>query len=198
MFDKGYYRGPQLISSCILVGSCFIIPECHQFWQFFLVQGVLVGVCHRTLNPELSLTLLLQFACGCIAMPTLSAVTHWCTFSHRSTKNDELTMHAVKKRRSLAFGITAVGSSLGGSAYPILIRTLEKRVGYVNRLLHWSILTFRRFAWAMRIVGLTILVLLAISSLVSYSVFAHAQLTPCQVRPPPAPAIYGARPPPQH
>jgi len=43
------------------------------------------------------LTCLPQLACGCLFGPALSVVAHW-----------------FKRRRSLAFGILAIGSSIGG------------------------------------------------------------------------------------
>ncbi|KAH7099294.1 MFS general substrate transporter [Auriculariales sp. MPI-PUGE-AT-0066] len=100
----------------VLVTSCFLIAECHQFWQYLLVQGIMSGL-----------------ACGCLFGPALNAVTHW-----------------FKKRRSFAFGITAVGSSLGGTTFPILVRNLEREIG---------------FKWALRVLGFIILALLTVANL---------------------------------
>lgn len=39
--------------------------------------------------------------------------------------------HWFKRRRSLAFGIVACGSSMGGTVIPILVRKLIPRIGCV-------------------------------------------------------------------
>ncbi|KIM36461.1 hypothetical protein M413DRAFT_78188 [Hebeloma cylindrosporum] len=59
--------------------------------------------------------------------------------------------HWFLKRRGLAFGITAAGSSLGGSVYPIIARQLINAVG---------------FQWTMRILAL-----------ISFTALAAANLT---------------------
>jgi len=44
VFDLGYFRSIFLTGSVGLVVSTFIIAECKVYWQFLLVQGILVGV----------------------------------------------------------------------------------------------------------------------------------------------------------
>ncbi|TEB39436.1 MFS general substrate transporter [Coprinellus micaceus] len=66
--------------------------------------------------------------CGCIFAPTASAVAHW-----------------FKKRRGLAMGFVAVGSSLGGTLLPIAAKQLLPQVG---------------FKWTMRIIGFVLLAVL--------------------------------------
>ncbi|KAI0052175.1 MFS general substrate transporter [Auriscalpium vulgare] len=53
------------------------------------------------------------------------------------------------KRRAMAMGITASGSSLGGVLYPIVFRQLQPKIG---------------FAWATRVIGLIALATLFISN----------------------------------
>lgn len=60
MFDLGYFRIPFLSASCVIVASVFLTAECTQFWQFFLVQGLSLGVC-----------------CGIIVGPALVVISHW-------------------------------------------------------------------------------------------------------------------------
>lgn len=45
LFDLGYFRGPYLISSIILVVATFLVAECTEYWQFLLCQGFAIGVC---------------------------------------------------------------------------------------------------------------------------------------------------------
>jgi MCP family monocarboxylic acid transporter-like MFS transporter 10 len=52
---------------------------------------------------------------GIIFGPAVSIVSHW-----------------FKRRRGLALGIIAVGSSLGGSLFPIAFEQLIPKVGYVS------------------------------------------------------------------
>ncbi|KAG2349997.1 MFS general substrate transporter [Suillus weaverae] len=60
MFDLGYFKIPFLTASCVIVVSAFLTAECTQFWQFFLVQGLSLGVCY-----------------GIIVGPALVIISHW-------------------------------------------------------------------------------------------------------------------------
>ncbi|KAF9646429.1 MFS general substrate transporter [Thelephora ganbajun] len=73
------------------------------------------------------------FSCGMIFGPLPTITSHW-----------------FKKRRSLAFGISATGSSLGGAIIPIASSHLIDLVG---------------FKWAMRIIALIVFFLLAVANL---------------------------------
>ncbi|KAG2157001.1 MFS general substrate transporter [Suillus clintonianus] len=64
MFDLGYFKIPFFAASCVLVACTFLTAECTQFWQFFLTQGVGIGVC-----------------CGIMWTPVVVIVSHW--FSKR-------------------------------------------------------------------------------------------------------------------
>lgn len=60
MFDLGYFKIPCFAASCVIVASAFLTAECTQFWQFFLVQGLSLGLC-----------------CGIIVSPALVVISHW-------------------------------------------------------------------------------------------------------------------------
>jgi MCP family monocarboxylic acid transporter-like MFS transporter 10 len=64
MFDLGYFKIPFFAATCILVACTFLTAECTQFWQFFLTQGVGVGV-----------------GCAIMWTPVVVIVSHW--FSKR-------------------------------------------------------------------------------------------------------------------
>ncbi|KAG2157000.1 major facilitator superfamily domain-containing protein [Suillus clintonianus] len=49
MFDLGYFKIPFYVASCTLVACTFLTAECTQFWQFFLTQGVGIGLCSGTM-----------------------------------------------------------------------------------------------------------------------------------------------------
>ena len=75
--------------------------------------------------------------------------------------------HWFKKRRSLAFGISATGSSLGETIIPIVSSQLVYLIGcvksiWINELYRRG---FSRFKWTMRIVALIAFVMLAIANL---------------------------------
>lgn len=72
-------------------------------------------------------------ACGGIFGPTAAVIAHW-----------------FKKRRGLAMGIVAVGSSLGGVVLPIVTKSLVPVVG---------------FPWTMRVLGFILLVVLGAANL---------------------------------
>ena len=40
--------------------------------------------------------------------------------------------HWFKRRLGLALGIMALGSSVGGTLYPIIVRNLMEKLGYVR------------------------------------------------------------------
>ena len=75
--------------------------------------------------------------------------------------------HWFKKRRSLAFGISDTGSSLGETIIPIVSSQLVYLIGcvksiWINELYPRG---FSRFKWTMRIVALIAFVMLAIANL---------------------------------
>ncbi|KAF5367908.1 hypothetical protein D9757_011252 [Collybiopsis confluens] len=72
-------------------------------------------------------------ACGALFGPIAAVLAMW-----------------FKKRRSLALGLFATGSSLGGTVIPIAVRNLIPQVG---------------FAWTVRIIGFILLVGLAVANL---------------------------------
>lgn len=44
LFDLGHFRLPYLVGSIGVVLTTLLTAECKQYWQFLLVQGVLLGV----------------------------------------------------------------------------------------------------------------------------------------------------------
>ncbi|KAF8838762.1 MFS general substrate transporter [Paxillus ammoniavirescens] len=64
LFDLGYFKIPYFVASCGLVACNFIIAECTEYWQLFLVQGLVVGICG-----------------GMVFGPTVGIIFHW--FSKR-------------------------------------------------------------------------------------------------------------------
>ncbi|ESK88182.1 hypothetical protein Moror_5534, partial [Moniliophthora roreri MCA 2997] len=77
--------------------------------------------------------ILTGLACGCVSGPTVGVIGHW-----------------FKKRRGLAMGLRAVGSSVGGTIFPIVTKQLIGKVG---------------FRWTMRILGFILLFVLSIPNL---------------------------------
>ncbi|KAF9220115.1 MFS general substrate transporter [Gyrodon lividus] len=116
LFDLGYFKIPYFVASCVLVACNFLIAECTEYWQFFLAQGLGVGICS-----------------GILFGPALGIVSHW-----------------FSKRRGLALGITAIGSSVGGTVFPVAAQNLIPQVG---------------FKWTMRIFGFMLLLLLGVANL---------------------------------
>ncbi|KAF9258994.1 MFS general substrate transporter [Marasmius fiardii PR-910] len=72
-------------------------------------------------------------ACGCTFAPILALIGQW-----------------FKKQRGLAIGLVTLGSSLGGTLFPIMTRRLIDEVG---------------FHWALRILGFILLFVLAVPNL---------------------------------
>lgn len=117
LFDMGVFRVPLTIASVFLVVATMLVAECKTYWQFLLCQGFAVGVRilrSRSRFSPVDSSVILQIGCGIIFGPLLGVVAHW-----------------FKKRKGLALGWTAVGSSLGGTLFPIAARNLIQSVGLV-------------------------------------------------------------------
>ncbi|KIK62695.1 hypothetical protein GYMLUDRAFT_164197 [Collybiopsis luxurians FD-317 M1] len=116
LFDLGYFRSILLAASALLILATFLIPECKEYWQFLLCQGLATGL-----------------ACGAFFGPVTAVLAMW-----------------FKKRRSLALGLFATGSSIGGTVIPIAIKNLIPVIG---------------FTWTVRIVGFILLAGLVLANL---------------------------------
>ncbi|KAH8806768.1 major facilitator superfamily domain-containing protein [Flagelloscypha sp. PMI_526] len=93
----------------------------------------LVGQCTKYWHFLLCQGIASGFAGGMMFSPIMTVLGHWWL-----------------KRRGLAYGVIALGSSFGGVSIPILVRRLIPRVG---------------FPWTMRILGFLFLALLTILNL---------------------------------
>ncbi|KDQ09189.1 hypothetical protein BOTBODRAFT_179205 [Botryobasidium botryosum FD-172 SS1] len=60
LLDRGHLRLPLLISSIIFIASVFSIAQCKKYWQFMLVQGVILGL-----------------SGGFVFGPSISLMNHW-------------------------------------------------------------------------------------------------------------------------
>ncbi|KAJ3528867.1 hypothetical protein NMY22_g9234 [Coprinellus aureogranulatus] len=116
LVDLGYFRVPFSVGTTFVVIATFLIAQCTKYWQFFLCQGIFLGL-----------------GAGICFGATLPVVGHW-----------------FSKKRGLALGLTALGSSCGGTVYPIAARQLIPRVG---------------FPWTIRILGFMIVATLGFSNL---------------------------------
>ncbi|PPQ91371.1 hypothetical protein CVT25_004138 [Psilocybe cyanescens] len=121
----------------LIVGRLF---DLGYFRSIFLISsGVLVAAtflvaqCTEYWHFLLCQGFVVGFGCGGIFGPTTAVIAHW-----------------FKKRRGLAMGLVAVGSSLGGTLLPIAANNLIPRVG---------------FKWTMRIFGFILLTTLGVSNL---------------------------------
>lgn len=95
----------------------------------FTLSLMLVSICRQYYQFILAQSILFGIGDAMLFYPTISAISHW-----------------FNKRRGLALGIVVAGSSLGGMAWPPIIESLIRGVG---------------FGWALRIVGFLSLALLA-------------------------------------
>ncbi|KAF9258995.1 MFS general substrate transporter [Marasmius fiardii PR-910] len=106
----------------------FLISSCA------IVAGAfLTGECTKYWQFMLCQGILQGVACGCVYGPTMGVIGHW-----------------FKERRGRAMGLTAVGSSIGGTVFPIASRRLIDRVG---------------FPWTMRILGFILLFCLMVPNI---------------------------------
>ncbi|KAI3618284.1 hypothetical protein WG66_005520 [Moniliophthora roreri] len=98
-----------------------------------VLSAFLTAQCTQYWHFILCQGILTGIACGCVFGPTVGVIGHW-----------------FKRRRGLAMGLMAVGSSIGGTIFPIATRQLIGKVG---------------FPWTMRILGFILLFALSIPNL---------------------------------
>ncbi|EEB97579.1 hypothetical protein MPER_03072, partial [Moniliophthora perniciosa FA553] len=98
-----------------------------------VVSCFVIAECTQYWHFLLSQGFALGLASGTVFGPSMGILGHW-----------------FKRRRGLALGITATGSSIGGTVLPIAARKLIVQVG---------------FPWTMRIIGFILLFVLAIPNL---------------------------------
>lgn len=99
----------------------------------FVVATFLVAQCTQYWHFLLCQGLVSGLACGVIFGPMMGIIGHW-----------------FRRRRGLALGMTAIGSSMGGTIFPIASRNLINVVG---------------FPWTMRILGFIMLAALSVPNL---------------------------------
>ncbi|PPQ74117.1 hypothetical protein CVT24_012847 [Panaeolus cyanescens] len=139
LLDLGYFRGLFTAGTVLVVAATFLVAQCKEYWEFLLCQGFAIGVSglahfiHIKHLFTIHVTRVNKLGCGLCFGPTLGIVGHW-----------------FLKRRGLALGLTAVGSSIGGTIYPIASRQLIPIVG---------------FPWTMRIMAFINLAALGVSNL---------------------------------
>ncbi|OSX64020.1 hypothetical protein POSPLADRAFT_1045154 [Postia placenta MAD-698-R-SB12] len=93
----------------------------------------LVAQCTEFWQLILCQGLAVGFACGAIFGPMMGILPHW-----------------FQKKLGLAYGLTATGSSIGGTLFPIAVKNLIQEVG---------------FPWTMRIIGFILVFTLGICNL---------------------------------
>ena len=118
---------------------------------FLVVAGVLTAECREFWQLLLCQGVLMGFSCGMIYGSLPPIISQW-----------------FEKRRSLAYGLVAVGSALGGTIIPIAARNLIELIGYANESYAQlaRLMSLFSFKWAMRVVALIELFTLAIANLV--------------------------------
>ena len=131
LFDAGYVFPMLLTASILLVFSTFMVSISSQYYQFLLAQGFACGI-----------------ALGTMFTPAVAAVSTW--FLPPLFYNSRLIMNRFRRKRAMALGISAAGSSIGAIVYPIMIQKLNESIG---------------FPWAVRVAAFVQIVTLSVSVL---------------------------------
>jgi MCP family monocarboxylic acid transporter-like MFS transporter 10 len=79
-----------------------------------IVATFLVAECTAFWQIVLCQGILTGVSCGIMCCPVIALASQW-----------------FDKRRQLVFGLISIGSSIGGTVVPVLVRTLLPAVGYV-------------------------------------------------------------------
>ncbi|TFY81410.1 hypothetical protein EWM64_g2605 [Hericium alpestre] len=140
---------------CIIFGRLFDLGYFKSFFGaasiLLVVATFLIAECTTYWQLLLCQGIALGLSCGAVFGPVVSIVSQW-----------------FKKKRGIALGINACGSSIGGTIFPIMFRNLQTEVGYALRyaLVALSfIFNFRRFKWTMRIFGFLLMFTLGFANL---------------------------------
>lgn len=113
LFDKGHFRYLIGAGSVLWTLSVFLIPEAQTYGQCMFVQGILGGL-----------------GVGLLFVPSASGSSFFSFLFPQILTNRSLftqlsvQSHWFEKRRSLAVGIVASGSSVGGICFPIMLNKL--------------------------------------------------------------------------
>lgn len=113
LFDKGRFRYLVGAGSVLWTLSVFLIPEAQTYSQSMFVQGILGGL-----------------GVGLLFVPSASGSNSWIPLCkpgpNRGSFHIQLSVqsHWFEKRRSLAVGVVASGSSVGGICFPIMLNKL--------------------------------------------------------------------------
>ena len=90
--------------------------------------------------------------------------------------------HWFKRKVGLALGVMALGSSLGGTLYPIIVKNLIQKIGFVPRILctcrpvYSLVYRLPRFQWTMRVLGFIEVALLAVQLAVGLANYLDSSL----------------------
>ncbi|PBK78886.1 MFS general substrate transporter [Armillaria solidipes] len=123
---------PGLVTGRMFDIGYFKLP--YLFASILLVVATfLVGECTKYWQFLLCQGFAIGISCGMVFGPTNSIIGHW-----------------FRRKRGLAMGITACGSSIGGTVFPIAARKLIPAVG---------------FPWTMRIIGFILVLSTGIANL---------------------------------
>lgn len=120
----------------ILVGRLFDLGYFHTILlscsTLLILATFLTAECTAYWQFLLCQGLAVGLACGGIFGPTMAVIAHW-----------------FKKKRGMALGLVAIGSSIGGTVIPIMARNLIPRIG---------------FSWTMRVIGFVLLATLCLAN----------------------------------
>lgn len=106
----------------------------YAFWSLVLIACTfIIPLCTKYWHFLLCQGFAVGLASGCMFGPTPAVIAHW-----------------FKKRRGVSMGVMAIGSSLGGTTFPVLAKSLIPKVG---------------FPWTMRIFGFIFIGTLGVSNL---------------------------------
>ncbi|KAA1469292.1 MFS general substrate transporter [Dentipellis sp. KUC8613] len=122
---------------CIIIGRLFDIGYFKSIFAaastVLVVATFLTAECTTYWQFLLCQGIAVGLASGTIFAPTFGVLSHW-----------------FKKRRGFALGISACGSSIGGTVFPIMFRNLQVSIG---------------FKWTMRVFGFILMFTMGISNL---------------------------------
>lgn len=120
VFDRGYFRILLIVGTFGVVFGHMMLSLCHTYWQVVLAQGFVVGLGMSKSARKIKLVLTAPGA-GCLFVPGIAILPTY-----------------FDKKKGLAIGLAAAGSSMGGIIYPIVFYRLIDQIG---------------FGWSTRVLG---------------------------------------------
>ena len=112
-FDMGYLRSLLIMGTILICFGMFMTSLCHQYWQFILAQGVVVGL-----------------GFSCLFLPTIAIISQYFTTKKAIAFGIASVGGSIGECCKAAFAASMLTTAKGGVIFPIIFRHLVVSIGF--------------------------------------------------------------------